>query len=65
MLTLTALVFLFAGYALADGVLSLAGAMRAVASHERRGALLFEGIVGIGAAVATMLWPAITALSLV
>jgi uncharacterized membrane protein HdeD (DUF308 family) len=64
-ITLTALVFLFAGYALADGVLSLAGAMRAVASHERWGSLLLEGIAGIGAAVVTVLWPAITALSLV
>jgi uncharacterized membrane protein HdeD (DUF308 family) len=64
-LTLTALVFLFAGYALVDGVVSIAGAMRAAAAHERWGSLLIEGIVGIAAAVITALWPAITALGLV
>jgi uncharacterized membrane protein HdeD (DUF308 family) len=64
-ITLTALVFLFAGYALLDGALSLAGALRAAEAHERWGALLFEGIVGILAAFVTALWPAITALALV
>ncbi len=64
-ITLAALVFLFAGYALVDGVVSLAGAVRAVAAHERWGALLLEGIFGIAAAIITVLWPAITALSLV
>jgi uncharacterized membrane protein HdeD (DUF308 family) len=64
-ITLAALVFLFAGYALVDGAMSITGAVRAPAAHERWGALLFEGIVGIGAAFVTVLWPAITALSLV
>jgi uncharacterized membrane protein HdeD (DUF308 family) len=64
-ITLLALVFLFAGYALVDGVVSLTGAMHAVAAHERWGASLLEGIFGIAAAVITVLWPAITALSLV
>src|SRR5690349_9235332 len=64
-ITLIALVFLFAGYALVDGVVSLVGAIRAIANRDRWGALLFEGIVGIGAAVITFLWPGITALSLV
>jgi uncharacterized membrane protein HdeD (DUF308 family) len=64
-ITLTALVFLFAGYALVDGVMSITGAVRAAARNERWGALLLEGIIGIGAAVVTVLWPAITALSLV
>jgi uncharacterized membrane protein HdeD (DUF308 family) len=63
--TLAALVFLFAGYALVDGIVSLAGALRAAGAHERWGALLIEGIVGILAALATVLWPAITALALV
>jgi uncharacterized membrane protein HdeD (DUF308 family) len=58
-------VFLFAGYALVDGVVSIAGAVRAANAHERWGALLVEGIVGIAAAVITVLWPAITALTLV
>ena len=52
-ITLLALVFLFAGYALVDGVVSLTGAVHAITSHERWGALLFEGIVGIAAAVIT------------
>ena len=64
-ITVTALVFLFAGYALVDGVVSLAGAVRAAEAHDRWGALLLEGIVGIAAAIATILWPGITALSLV
>jgi uncharacterized membrane protein HdeD (DUF308 family) len=64
-ITLTVLVFLFAGYALLDGALSLAGALRAAEAQERWGALLFEGIVGILAAFVTALWPAITALALV
>jgi len=64
-ITLTALVFLFAGYALLNGALSLAGALRAAEAGDRWGALLFEGIVGILAAFLTALWPAITALVLV
>ena len=64
-ITLTALVFLFGAYALVDGVVSIAGAIRAAESHERWGALLIEGIVGILAAAFTVLWPPITALALV
>jgi uncharacterized membrane protein HdeD (DUF308 family) len=64
-ITLTVLVFLFAGYALVDGVVSIAGAVRAAEAHERWGALLLEGIVGIAAAAVTIAWPAITALALV
>lgn len=64
-LTFGALVFLFAGYALVDGVMSIIGAMRAERAHERWGALLFEGMAGVAAAVVTVFWPAITALALV
>jgi uncharacterized membrane protein HdeD (DUF308 family) len=63
--TISAFVFLFAVYVLVDGVLSLTGALRAVKSHERWGSLLIEGIAGIAAAVITVLWPAITVLTLV
>jgi uncharacterized membrane protein HdeD (DUF308 family) len=64
-ITLAALVFLFAGYALVDGALNIAGAVRAVAAHERWGSLLLAGIFGIAAGVLTVVWPAITALALV
>jgi uncharacterized membrane protein HdeD (DUF308 family) len=64
-ITLVALVFLFGGYALVDGVASIAGAVRAAEAHERWGALLFAGLTGIAAALVTVMWPAITALALV
>jgi len=63
--TVAALVFLFAGYAFVDGVVSIIGAVRAVAAKERWGSLLIEGIAGIAAGVITVLWPAITALTLI
>ncbi|MCU1234698.1 MAG: hypothetical protein JWP63_2665 [Candidatus Solibacter sp.] len=64
-ITLMALVFLFAGYALADGVMNIIGAVRAIEKHDRWGAQVLEGIVGIAAAVITVLWPGITTLALV
>ncbi len=63
--TLVALAFLFAGYALIDGVVSIIGAVRAMERHERSVALVLEGIVGIGAAAVTILWPSLTVLALV
>src|SRR5207302_9070039 len=64
-ITLSALVLLFGAYALNDGILGITGALRASKAHERWGALLIEGIVGILAAIVTIVWPAITALTLV
>jgi uncharacterized membrane protein HdeD (DUF308 family) len=64
-ITLTALVFLFGAYALIDGAMSIAGAVRAVETGDRWGALLIHGALGIAAALITVLWPGITALSLV
>jgi len=63
--TLAALVILFGAYALIDGIVNVTGAVRAAEAHERWGILLLEGIVGILAAVATVLWPTISALALV
>ena len=64
-ITLMALVFLFAGYAFVEGVVSLAGAVHAAHAHERWAALLVEGLLGIAAGTVTILWPGITALGLV
>jgi uncharacterized membrane protein HdeD (DUF308 family) len=60
--TLAALVLLWGAYALVDGVLALIAAFRT--EHDHRWGLLLEGIVGIGAGVATFLYPDITALVL-
>jgi uncharacterized membrane protein HdeD (DUF308 family) len=64
-ITLAVIVFLFAAYALVDGISATAGAVHAVRAHERWGGLVLEGIVGILAALVTMFWPAITTLALV
>jgi uncharacterized membrane protein HdeD (DUF308 family) len=62
-ISLAALVLLFGAYAFVDGVFSIVTAVR------RRGAdrwwlLLLEGIAGILAGIATLIWPAITAIVL-
>ena len=64
-ITLAGIVLVFGAYALIDGVVSLAGALRAIQARERWGVLVLEGLVGIGAAGVTAFWPAITALALV
>jgi uncharacterized membrane protein HdeD (DUF308 family) len=63
-ITLTGLVLLFGAYAFLDGIFSIAGMARAVRSHERWGSLLFEGVAGLVAGLVTVVWPAITAVSL-
>ncbi|HEY2389336.1 MAG TPA: DUF308 domain-containing protein [Candidatus Binatia bacterium] len=63
-ISLAVLVLLYGAYALADGLLSLLAAMRPRGS-ERSGAMLVYGVVGIGAGVVALLWPAITAFALV
>jgi uncharacterized membrane protein HdeD (DUF308 family) len=64
-ITFGAVVLLFGAYAFIDGVVSLMGAWRASQSHERWGALVFEGIAGIVAGAVTAFLPGITALVLV
>lgn len=59
--TLVALVYLFAGYALTDGVLAAAAAVRAAETHHRWGGLLLEGLAGMLTGVIAFLWPGITA----
>jgi uncharacterized membrane protein HdeD (DUF308 family) len=63
-ITLLALVTLWGAYALVDGVFAVALAVRAGRAGRRWGWLLFEGLVGIGAAAVTFISPGITALAL-
>lgn len=61
-ITLVALVLLFGAYAFVDGVFTL---VYALTGHSGvRGLLALEGVVGIGAGIATLVWPGITALVL-
>src|ERR1700733_8280096 len=64
-ITVGALVLLFGVYALLDGVISIVGAWKAARAHERWGALVFEGIVGIAAGMVTAIIPGLTAIALV
>ena len=57
-LSLTALVLLFAAYALVDGVINIANVVRKRTGNERWWALLLEGLVSIAAAAVTLVWPA-------
>lgn len=63
--TLAALTLLFGAYALIDGILSLVAAFHASRVHRHWWALALEGIVGIGAAAITVLWPAVTLFTLI
>ena len=58
-LTLGVLVLLWGAYALADGILALAGAFRTPQDH--RLPLVVEGVVGIAAGLAALFWPGLTA----
>jgi uncharacterized membrane protein HdeD (DUF308 family) len=62
-ISLAALVILFGAYAFADGVLAVVAAVRR-RGQSRWGMLLLEGLVGIGAAAVTLVWPGITAIAL-
>lgn len=61
---LLALVLLFGAYALVDGIFALLGAVRAIESNQRFGALLFQGIVGVIVGILTFVRPGITGLVL-
>lgn len=58
------LVLVFFAYAMIDGLVGIAGAVRAAEQHERWGSLLSDGLVGIVAAVVAVAWPGISNLSL-
>jgi uncharacterized membrane protein HdeD (DUF308 family) len=63
-ITLTALVLLFAFWALLDGVLALIGSVGAAEAHEPWWPLVFMGLLGVAAGLAALRWPGITALAL-
>jgi len=61
--TVGALLLLFGAYAFADGVLAVVAALSGRASTPW-GALLLEGLVGLGAAAAALFFPGVTAIVL-
>ena len=63
--TLTALVFLFGAYALVDGVLAIAAAIRGLREHERWGWLLISGIAGVVVGVVAFMMPSVGALAII
>jgi uncharacterized membrane protein HdeD (DUF308 family) len=63
--TLYALTILFGAYALIDGIVSLLAAFRSARQGEHWWTLLFEGVMGLGAAAVTAAWPGVTLVVLV
>jgi len=61
---LLALVWLFGAFALGHGVLSVVAGFRYRRTMRHWGWLLFEGAVGIGVGITTLVWPGISALAL-
>jgi len=57
-------VLLFGAYALVDGVFALVSAARHVGPEDRWWSLVFQGVIGVAAGVATLVWPGLTALTL-
>jgi uncharacterized membrane protein HdeD (DUF308 family) len=60
-ISLYALTILFGAYALANGVVQLVQATRV---KEGRGWMVFSGLLGVGVGIAVLVWPSISALSL-
>jgi len=64
-LGLLALIVLVGAYFLVDGVLALFNAFRVQAGHRRWWALLLEGLLGIAVGLITLVWPGVTATTLI
>jgi uncharacterized membrane protein HdeD (DUF308 family) len=62
--TLVALTLLFGAYAFVDGITALVVAIQRGA-QPHRWLLVVDGLLGIGAGVATLFWPGITLLALI
>ena len=59
-ITMLSLVFVFAAYAVVDGVFAVTAAVRAAGHGQRWGLLALEGIVDILAAAAAVMMPGLT-----
>src|SRR5581483_1919357 len=64
-LTLTAVIWLWGSYALVDGVLSVAAAVRAAERQQHWVMLLLRGLAGIAAGIIAYVWTGLTAVVLV
>jgi uncharacterized membrane protein HdeD (DUF308 family) len=62
--SLLAISVIFGIYAIVDGVFDMAFAWRRAHEGRRWGWLVFEGLVGIGAGIAALAWPGLTAMVL-
>lgn len=63
-LTAVALVFMFAAYAILDGILTIASAIRTREANDRWWLGLLEGVVSIAAGVIAFLFPTLAAVTL-
>jgi uncharacterized membrane protein HdeD (DUF308 family) len=64
-ITLITLVFLYAAFALVDGVIALAAAFSGIAKPVSTWWLIVVGLLGIAAGIVTFLWPGMSAIVLV
>ena len=63
--TLTTLVIFWGAYALVDGALALVGGFTMRDNGKPLWAMIVIGLIGIGAGLATFMWPGLTALTLI
>lgn len=63
--TLAVIVWIFGAYALVDGILAIVAAVRAARGHQRWGAFVLEGAVGLAAGLITLFVPGLTLFFLV
>ncbi len=63
--TMLSLVFVFAAYALLDGIFAITSAIRSAQRHERWGLLVVEGVIDLIAAAVAVAWPGLTILTFV
>jgi uncharacterized membrane protein HdeD (DUF308 family) len=63
-LSLAGVILVYGAYAFTDGVFALISAVRGRTEGSPQWATILRGLLGIGAGVATVLWPVLTALAL-